>query len=165
MGWGVNIGLRVAWSVRVSDVQDRAQEQKQRLWLASDSVCSKRLESSTAGGICAMDHCCDCQRAWMNKWGVPQCLWIIFFLTRCLSQEKSQGSSYRRPTAVLRACFFNLTPFKLNPFAKMLVMNLFAHPCTQSVLAESTLGLLLVVGSMDCSATEELQNFRNHKKI
>lgn len=46
----------------------------------------------------------------------------------------------------------------------MLVMSLFAHPRTQSVLAESTLGLLLVVGSMDCSAAEELRNLRNHQK-
>lgn len=72
-------------------------------------------------------------------------------------------SSYRRPTSVLRAHFFNLTLFKVNSRTKMLVTNLLAHPCIQSVLAESTLRGLTGCGG-PCIALQ-LKNFRNCKKI
>lgn len=69
-----------------------------------------------------------------------------FFLDKMPFPEKiPRLSSYRRPTSVLRAHFFNLMVFIVNSLAKMLVTNLLAHPCIQLVLAESTLGLLLVV--------------------
>lgn len=71
-------------------------------------------------------------------------------------------SSYRRPTSVLRAYFFNLMVFIVNSLAKMLVTNLLAHPCIQLILAESTLGLLLVVGGVwgDPWIALHLKNFR-----